>query len=236
MLKRLVFLAAMLPMAAYADPPPNPPPLNTITVAKDPPPPGNPVPRPQIPTPVSVGKPHSCSGAYPLEALEQMAEGATLLQFQVTTDGFVKNLSVARSSGRADLDAAAVTCASRWHYKPAIKDGTPVEIPWQAQVRWMVGDPSAALAPAAPCNQFLAASYKMPGNIAGRSVVVFLRAADGSATPKKLTKSSGDDALDEAAMRCVAARRFPVDRRTTPPDGFPEYTVVDWNQELAAAK
>jgi len=235
MLRWLLPLFAMLPAAASADPPPDSPTTNVITVAKNPPPPGN-TTVPQTATPVSVGKPHVCTGAYPLEALEQMAEGTTTLLFHVATDGTVKNPSVARSSGRADFDAASVSCASTWHYKPGTANGAPVEMAWQAQIAWKVGEPATALAPAASCNQFLDASYKMPGNIPGRSVVVFLRAADGSTTPKKLTKSSGDDALDEAAMRCVAARRFPIGHRDAPPDGLPEYTVVDWNQELAAPK
>jgi TonB family protein len=236
MLRWMVPLLAMLPMAASADPPPDVPITSPITVTNKPPPPGNVSPNTQVFTPVSIGKRHTCTLGYPLEALEQRAEGTTTLQFHVATDGSVKAPSVSRSSGRADLDTVAISCVSAWHYKPAVKDGAPVEMPWHADIRWKVGEPETATAPAAACSQFLAAAYKMPANISGRSFVVFLLAADGSATPKKLIESSGDDVLDQAAMRCVAARRFQIWHRIAPPDEFPEYTVVDWNRELAASK
>lgn len=48
------------------------------------------------------------------------------------------NVTVAHSSGSQELDQAAVECASSWTYRPAQKNGRPVEVPWQAEVNWML--------------------------------------------------------------------------------------------------
>jgi TonB family protein len=50
-----------------------------------------------------------------------------LVAFDVEPDGSVKNASVAGSSGDAAIDKDAVDCVSRRIYKPATRDGEPVE-------------------------------------------------------------------------------------------------------------
>jgi TonB family protein len=60
----------------------------------------------------------------------------TTLAFTVTGQGTVAGVRIAKSSGDADLDSAAATCASHWRYKPARKDSKPVATPWQATVQW----------------------------------------------------------------------------------------------------
>ena len=81
-------------------------------------------------------KSHSCLDYYPEAAKNAGIEGITTLAFTVTEQGTVADLRIAKSSGNADLDNAAVTCASLWHYKPARKDSKPVATPWQAAVEW----------------------------------------------------------------------------------------------------
>ena len=44
----------------------------------------------------------------------------------------------------ADLDAAAIACASTWLYRPAIKDGVPVASPWKAVITWLPRVPAGA--------------------------------------------------------------------------------------------
>ena len=107
-----------------------------ITVTNKPPPPV--VVHQAVSTPVSVGRPHVCGEQYPAMALRLGQEGTTLLSFKVMTDGSVNNVTVSKSSGYDSLDSAAVTCAGRWHYKPATQDGTPVETSWQANVVWKI--------------------------------------------------------------------------------------------------
>jgi len=108
-----------------------------ITVTNKPPPPP-PVVHQAVSTPVSVGRPHVCTEQYPPMALRLGQEGTTMLSFKVTTEGGVSNVTVAKSSGYDSLDSAAVSCAARWHYKPATQDGTPVERDWQANVVWKI--------------------------------------------------------------------------------------------------
>ncbi|MEI9931676.1 MAG: energy transducer TonB [Rhizomicrobium sp.] len=57
---------------------------------------------------------------------------------QVTPDGNVSDVTVAKSSGFDSLDNAAVSCAGHWHYKPATQDGQAVETSWQANVQWKI--------------------------------------------------------------------------------------------------
>ncbi len=106
-----------------------------ITVTNKPPPPPAPVHQ-AISTPVSIGRKHECSQVYPPMSVKLGEEGITTLSFHVTTDGSVNNVTVAKSSGSQRLDDAAVSCASRWRYKPATVDGNPVEREWQAAVQW----------------------------------------------------------------------------------------------------
>lgn len=94
------------------------------------------VAKPQISAPASVGRPHSCVNMYPPSAQRLNHEGVTTLEFQITTDGSVTGITVAKSSGFQELDDAAVRCAGNWHYKPAIQNGQPVQVPWKTNVTW----------------------------------------------------------------------------------------------------
>jgi len=78
----------------------------------------------------------SCLRHYPGSALTAGIEGKTTLAFTVTGQGTVSDVSVAKSSGNADLDNAAAACVAQWRYKPATQDAKPVAVPWQATVEW----------------------------------------------------------------------------------------------------
>jgi TonB family protein len=82
--------------------------------------------------------PHSCEYYYPIEEFNNHITGTTVLAFTVSTDGYLEDIKVATSSGNANLDAAAVTCAARWHYRPATRDAKPFAAQWQAAVVWQI--------------------------------------------------------------------------------------------------
>jgi protein TonB len=133
------------PQVELPPPPVAPPPeiniespvtTSPITVTNKPPPPAPPVVHAAVSTPVSVGRAHVCQQNYPEVSVRLNEEGTTMLSMKVMTDGSVSGVSVAKSSGFPRLDDAAVSCASRWHYKPASQDGAPVEMSWQANVQW----------------------------------------------------------------------------------------------------
>lgn len=52
---------------------------------------------------------------YPASALRARASGVTWVKLRMDEDGFVAASRVSRSSGRADLDRAAMACVAGWH-------------------------------------------------------------------------------------------------------------------------
>ena len=64
--------------------------------------------------------------AYPWSARKSGAEGVVLVRVVVNEAGQVSGSSVYRSSGRGDLDAAAVACVARWTFAPGQSAGRPV--------------------------------------------------------------------------------------------------------------
>lgn len=66
--------------------------------------------------------------AYPRDALRRGAEGTVLLQVLVGIDGRPLEVSISDSSGHRDLDAAARRhVLARWRFRPAHRDGHPVQ-------------------------------------------------------------------------------------------------------------
>ncbi|MDR7532433.1 MAG: TonB family protein [Armatimonadota bacterium] len=55
------------------------------------------------------------------------ADARVRLRLVVLADGTVGSVAVALSSGRADLDAAALRAARAWRFLPARRDGVPVD-------------------------------------------------------------------------------------------------------------
>jgi TonB family protein len=50
-----------------------------------------------------------------------------LVEFRIGADGTVVELALAKSSGSAAADLAALGCVKNWTYEPAIKNGKPVD-------------------------------------------------------------------------------------------------------------
>jgi TonB family protein len=108
------------------------------TAATPPPPPPEPPPTGAA-TPASIGAPHVCDeNQYPVPALQTGTEGTTILGFTITAQGAVTDEGVVQSSGNQYLDNASIACASHWLYKPATRNGAPVEAPWRAMVKWQI--------------------------------------------------------------------------------------------------
>jgi protein TonB len=114
------------------------PTITQVTTAITPPPPPAP-PKPQAPAvtaPASVGKAHECQSKYPPLAMRLGHEGTVGLGLTIEPDGSVSNAHVTQSSGHDELDQGAVSCASSWHYKPAMQNGQPVAVPWPVSVKY----------------------------------------------------------------------------------------------------
>jgi len=64
---------------------------------------------------------------YPISAFRERAQGTVVLRAQVMEDGTSGAVNLHKSSGFDSLDEAAVATVKRWRFKPATKDGKPVE-------------------------------------------------------------------------------------------------------------
>jgi TonB family protein len=71
------------------------------------------------PAPATVTPPRSCPGPqYPREAIRYELEGITTLRFQLAPDGHVSEVQVAKSSGWALLDDAAIRTIQACGFPP----------------------------------------------------------------------------------------------------------------------
>jgi TonB family protein len=82
------------------------------------------------------GIPHTCP--HIPEGVPPGTTGTTRVRFFITTDGHVRDTHVITSSGNTLLDEEAVRCTVYWRYRPAVKDGSPIEVPWEANLVWKI--------------------------------------------------------------------------------------------------
>ncbi|MEQ1864296.1 MAG: energy transducer TonB [Micropepsaceae bacterium] len=64
---------------------------------------------------------------YPKKALEDWSEGWALLEYAIRPDGTVRDVAVVDSLGPEDFVKTSVKAAAHWRYKPATRNGVPVE-------------------------------------------------------------------------------------------------------------
>jgi protein TonB len=108
-------------------------------IANAPPPPhpaaAAPLPRPSEPAaapaiaaaataPVPISSPPP---QYPREALRSGESGTVLLRVRVAPDGSPVDVELVESSHSRILDRAATEAVRRWRFRPALRDGQPVE-------------------------------------------------------------------------------------------------------------
>lgn len=178
-----------------------------------------------ISTPVSIGKPHVCMQNYPAESIRLGQQGRTTLSFHITPQGTVSNVVVTESSGFELLDQAAVACAAEWQYRPAMQDGQPVEVAWQAKVRWslfggdeprwdLITEGDRCGLPSPPTAAQLARVRGM--------TILSVTLAQGRVAGTTLVRSSGNAELDALAPQCFNQAQV-ID-----PDGKPVSAVYTW--------
>lgn len=64
---------------------------------------------------------------YPPRALRRGESGEVMLRIEVDARGRPARVAVASGSGSRDLDRAAIAAARRWRFRPAMRDGEPVD-------------------------------------------------------------------------------------------------------------
>lgn len=149
-----------------------------------------------------------CIRDYPPDAVRNRRVGSVTLLFRVTTEGRVAGVIVASSSGHSDLDSASVACAKTWQYHPAARNGQPVEVPYSASVEWMINGPiwKISLALREPLNVCLASDEDARPRD-GETIVAYTL-KNGEVTGASIKRSSGNAALDQRAVACVATWHF----------------------------
>lgn len=75
---------------------------------------------------------------YPADAYAQGLEGRVQLLVQIDARGRVQALEIAKSSGVASLDAAAVKAVRKWRFVPAERAGQPVAASVKVPVRFSI--------------------------------------------------------------------------------------------------
>ncbi|HEU4670382.1 MAG TPA: energy transducer TonB [Dyella sp.] len=79
---------------------------------------------------------------YPAEAVRQRHEGTVLLAFTIGADGSPLDIQVARSSGFAELDAAALAAARQWRFRALGPDGRATTASTRVPVRFHLDKPA----------------------------------------------------------------------------------------------
>jgi protein TonB len=77
---------------------------------------------------------------YPPTALAQHIEGYAVVGYDVTVDGTVTNAEVIESMPQGVFDEAALKAVRGWRFKPAVRNGEPVQFHWTSPVRFKLGE------------------------------------------------------------------------------------------------
>jgi protein TonB len=83
---------------------------------------------------------NSCKPDYPRASLLAEEAGTVKVTFEVGADGQLVGSSITQSSGYKNLDRATVNALSRCKFKPAYKDGQPIQSSFQAVYVWKLPD------------------------------------------------------------------------------------------------
>lgn len=160
----------------------------------------------------SSGLPNSTC-EYPEAALQVKAEGTVLVGFVAMTDGTFRSVSVLTSSGNADLDKAALDCASRWRFDPKSNADKLWIAAQGAYIGWKIsgwpGGKPQGLRIGIPHN--CVQNYPdraLRNHVVGTTTVRFRITDEGRVRDPQILQSSGSPDLDRAALYCASAWRY----------------------------
>ena len=83
---------------------------------------------------------HKVKPDYPEEARVERAEGIAVLDAIIRKDGTVSDACVVfvRPQG-VGFDRAAIEAVKQWRYKPALREGAPVNTIFTIKIEWSFG-------------------------------------------------------------------------------------------------
>jgi TonB family protein len=155
--------------------------------------------------------PETCDRYLPAKFALPPAAATTVVSLHISPAGDVKNVAITRSSGNADLDKAALACASGVRQAPVLAAGKPIDVILIGGVFWgsrshSFGIPSPSGEPNLCDGAYPPLAVRL--NQEGTTAVSVRIATDGSVQNPVVTRSSGYAALDQASLKCVASYRY----------------------------
>lgn len=106
---------------------PAPPPQPVAAPAPPAPPKPAPAPEPVTPASANAGYLNNPAPQYPALAMRRNWEGTVLLRVHVLANGKPGDVQIQKSSGRSQLDDAALAAVKRWSFAPAKQGNQPVD-------------------------------------------------------------------------------------------------------------
>jgi TonB family protein len=157
----------------------------------------------QAPAP---GYAHICAMYYPRSAIRMHEQGVTTLEYSVTPQGRVANITVKKSSGHSSLDGASVTCVQQWLYPPTMENGVPIEVSKQAKIEWSLDsrDPLPSLLQRA-AQDCIAKAHPSDEALAKASAMTLVKIQFYRSDPPsaEIASSSGNEGLDKLVVGCL---------------------------------
>lgn len=190
--------------------------------------------------PASNGDLPDTACPYPDPALLIQAQGTTTISFVGTAKGNLTALKVVSSSGNDDLDKAAVNCISHWHFDPKTPLGKMQIGSHRIAMAWQLltepGTQTAGRRTGIPhnCLSFYPSEAQAIRAI-GTTTVRFTITEDGAVKSPNVQVSSGNAALDQAALACVLQWRYRPAIKNGKPAAVPWRAKVNWTPAVTMA-
>jgi TonB family protein len=88
--------------------------------------------------PPAILESSQCRPVYPRAAFEKRQEGTVKMQFTVGANGKLVGSAVVKSSGFRELDQSALQALIHCRFKPAYREGKPVQAAFFMEYRWQL--------------------------------------------------------------------------------------------------
>jgi protein TonB len=139
-------------------------------------------------------------------------EGSVEVALTVLADGGVGWVRILRAEPRGYFEQAAADGVRRWRFRPATRDGGPVECRLRTRVRFALTDAAAtAVGPAGGDRpQPVYPASLLAARVEGYAEVEFDLAADGAVSNARLTAAMPRGEFESAALAAVRAWRGPA--------------------------
>jgi TonB family protein len=165
-----------------------------------------------------------CRAFVPSTFTKERQGGTTTVAFRVLPDGSVADVSVVTSSGQDTLDTAVRACVATWRYRPAKRQGQPVESRIQSDAGFYVGKSHVCL--------LSDQQWDKLKTLSGVARVRFTVTDDGHTANAKLGSSSGNKELDRATVDCVSAWRYLPAHKDDKPVAVSWEADIAWNNNV----